>query len=247
MAKRGIVHKANRVFRWLESKNIIRKTPNIILDYKKDYPFLPILEDNYDIIRKECENILLHKSEITDVSRLMGNYTKGGIHTIKWKSFMLKSGKFVEENCKHCPETRKLLAQIPKVRTAFFSILDPNQYITPHEGYFDGFMRYHLGVIIPNNNANGECWIRIANSVIDKKQISILGDKYYWKNGEGVIFNDNYTHDAENKSNEVRVILWLDIERKLPFILSLINTFILNIAYSTKGVKQVAKNSVVKF
>lgn len=247
MAKSGILPRTNSVFRWMERRGIIQKTPNIIKDYHKDYPGLKILEDNHHIIRKECENILMKKEDITNVSQLLGDYTKGGIHTIKWKSFMLKSGSFLEENCKHCPETRKLLAQVPKVRMAFFSILDPKQYITPHEGYYDGYMRYHLGVIIPNNNENRECWIRIANAKIEKKTLPDLGDTYYWKNGEGVIFNDNYTHDAENTSDEVRVILWLDMERKLPRILSAINTFMLNIAYSTKGVKQVAKNSVVKF
>ena len=74
-----------------------------------------------------------------------------------------------------------------------------------------------------------------------------LGVTYYWKNGEGVIFNDNYTHDASNSSDEIRVILWLDIERKLPLLFSWLNTIMLNVAYSTKGVKQVAKNAVVKF
>ncbi|MEQ6122445.1 aspartyl/asparaginyl beta-hydroxylase domain-containing protein [Reichenbachiella sp. MALMAid0571] len=247
MTNRGIVYRVNSLFRKLEKIGVIRKTPNFVTDCYKDYPELKILEDNYPLIRKECENILTFKENITDVKNLMGNQTQGGIHTIKWKSFMLKSGVFVKENCEVCPETTKILTQVPGIRTAFFSILDPEQYITPHEGYYDGFMRYHLGVIIPNNNANQECWIRIANEKIDKTKISELGNKYYWKNGEGVLFNDNYTHDAHNQSKEIRVILWLDVERKLPLLLSLINKIMLNVAYSTEGVKKVAKNAVVKF
>lgn len=247
MANRGIVHKTNSFYRWLERINLIKKTPNIIKDYQKDYPHLRILEENYEVIRKECEQLLAKKDQITDVKNLMGNQTAGGIHVVKWKSFMFKSGVMVKENCKYCPETAALIAKIPKVRTAFFSILDPNQYITPHEGYYDGYMRYHLGVIIPNNNANNECWIRVTNGVSDKKKMAELGDTYHWKNGEGVIFNDNYTHDASNSSDEIRVILWLDVERKLPLLFSWLNTIMLNVAYSTKGVKQVAKNAVVKF
>ena len=247
MANRGILYKANSFYRWLERISLIKKTPNIIEDYQSDYPHLRILEDNYEIIRKECEQLLLRKEQITDVSSLMGEQTAGGIHVIKWKSFMLKSGIFVKENCIHCPVTASVLSKIPKVRTAFFSILDPNQYITPHEGYYDGFMRFHLGVIIPNNNVNKECWIRVTNGVSDKKKIAELADTYYWKNGKGVLFNDNYTHDASNQSNEIRVILWLDVERKLPLLFSWLNTLMLNIAYSTKGVRKVAKNAVVKF
>lgn len=247
MANRGIVYKTNSVFRWLEKIKVIEKTPNIIEDYEQDYPHLSILEENYEDIRKECEQLLKKKEQITDVKSLMGDNTAGGIHVIKWKSFMIKSGVLVKENCTHCPVTAATIAKIPKVRTAFFSILDPNQYITPHEGYFDGFMRFHLGVIIPNNNAYKECWIRVTNGVSDKKKMAELGDTYYWSNGKGVLFNDNYTHDASNSSDEIRVILWLDIERKLPLLLSWLNTLMLNIAYSTEGVKKVARNSVVKF
>ena len=246
MAERGILHGVNRAYRKLEKMGIIKKTPNLVFDYRKDYPKLKVLEDNYELIRKECEEILTFKEDITDVKNLMGNYTEGGIHAIKWKSFVIKSGVFVEENCRLCPETAKLIKMIPGVRTAFFSILDPKQYITPHEGYYDGFMRYHLGVVIPNNNANQECWLRLANSEIPDKDLPSKGDKYYWKNGEGILFNDNYTHDAKNDSDEIRVILWLDVERKLPLLLGMINTFLLNLAYSTKGVKKIAKNASVK-
>ena len=175
----------------------------------------------------------------------MGKQTAGGIHAIKWKSFMFKSGIFVEENCKLCPETTSLIKQIPGVRTAFFSILDPNQYITPHEGYYDGFMRYHLGVIIPNNNKNKECWIRVANAKIPHEELPEKGDKYHWENGKGILFNDNYSHDANNDSDEIRVILWLDVERKLPFLFRIINKIMLDIGFSSKSVKKVAENAVV--
>lgn len=247
MAKRGIIYRINSFFRWMESKNIIKKTPNFTRDYHKDYPKVSILEENYEMILEECRNLLQHKDQITDVKDMMGGYTSGGIHVVKWKSFMIKSGKFIKENCRHCPNTAALIGKIPKVRTAFFSILDPHQYITPHEGYYDGFMRYHLGVIIPNNNENNECWIRVTNGVSDKSKMEELGDRYYWKNGEGVLFNDNYTHDASNESDQIRVILWIDLERNLPVPISWINSLFLNIAYSTESVKKIRKNTIVKF
>ncbi|MEO9967205.1 MAG: aspartyl/asparaginyl beta-hydroxylase domain-containing protein [Reichenbachiella sp.] len=242
------IHRAtNNAFKKFEKSGFIKKTPNFILDYQKDYPKLKILEDNYEVVRKECEDILAFKDDIMDIKNLLGDYTKGGIHVVKWKSYVLKSGDFVQENCKFCPETTKILKQIPRLRTAFFSILDPNQYITPHEGYYNGFMRYHLGVIIPNNNENDECWIRIANDKIPHENLEAEGDKYYWKNGEGVLFNDNYSHDAKNESDQIRVILWLDVERKLPFPLRGINAFLLNIMFSTQIMKNVAKNAIIKF
>ena len=98
---------------------------------------------------------------------LGGGYTEGGIHSIKWKSFMFKSGDFLEENCKHAPKTTEILRQMPGIYTVFFSIIDQ-------------------------------------------------GEKYYWHNGEGVIFDDAYLHDAKNDSDEVRVVVWIDVRRKMP-------------------------------
>ena len=41
------------------------------------------------------------------------------------------------------------------------------------------------------------------------------GDVYYWKNGEGVVFDDTYMHEAFNDSDRVRVVLFLDVRRKM--------------------------------
>ena len=41
------------------------------------------------------------------------------------------------------------------------------------------------------------------------------------------MFNDNYLHDAANESDQVRVVLWLDMKRKMPPILNAINSFLL--------------------
>ncbi|WP_421872878.1 aspartyl/asparaginyl beta-hydroxylase domain-containing protein [Marinoscillum sp.] len=247
MADRSIVYRLNSFFRWLESKKVIKRSPSLTKDYLKDYPKLSLLEENFEVIRDECISLLTNKDKITDMKDLLGDHTSSSVHTVKWKTFMIKSGTLLKENCVHCPETAKLIDQVPKVRTAFFSILDPNQYITPHEGYYDGYMRYHLGIIVPNNNANGECWIRVANSVIDKSKMDELSETYYWKNGEGILFNDNYTHDACNNSDQIRVVLFMDMERKLPVPFSWLNTLILNIAYRTESVKKVRKNTTVKF
>lgn len=102
--------------------------------------------------------------------------------------------------------TAALLRQIPGLYTAFFSILAPKQYITPHWGYYKGFLRYHLGVIVPNNNEGRECFLRVnsdpefnARRTHDGVED---GETYYWKNGEGIVFDDNYLHDAATSRSE---------------------------------------------
>lgn len=237
----------NNFFKGIERLKLIQRTPGIVTDYENEYPEFRELEENHAIIKKECENLLSMKEDINDVQGMAGDNTVGGIHNIEWKSFMFKAGSFIEENCELCPETARMLKKIPGIRQTFFSILYPNQYIKPHRGYYYGFLRYHLGVIIPNNNKDKKCWIRVNEDVIDNRNFDKnsleKGSKYYWKNGEGVIFNDNYLHDAANETDEIRVIMWIYVERKFPFWLRWINKFFLFVAYQTKSAKKVAENA----
>ena len=162
---------------------------------------------------------------------------------------MFKAGHFIEENCELCPETAHLLKKIPRIRQAFFSILYPNQYITPHRGYYQGFLRYHLGVIIPDNNEDNKCWIRVNDDLVDNKNYDKSsmdrGKTYHWKNGEGIIFNDNYLHDASNETDEIRVVLWIDVVRKFPFWFDWLNLLLLKIGYQTKAARKVAEEAKV--
>ncbi|HYD47643.1 MAG TPA: aspartyl/asparaginyl beta-hydroxylase domain-containing protein, partial [Terriglobales bacterium] len=150
----------NRVFSRFEQAGLLPRLPAFDESYAA-YPELRRFEQSYDAIRAECEAILRLREQLTDVSSLGGDYTAGGIHTIRWKAFMLKSGEMIDPNCALVPQTAALVRSMPQVCNAFFSILEPNQYISPHWGYYKGFVRFHLGVIIPDDNAGGKCWLRV--------------------------------------------------------------------------------------
>ena len=67
-----------------------------------------------------------------------------------WRVFMFKAyDNWQENNCSKAPETTALLKQIPGITTAMFSILGPYKHIPPHNGFYKGVYRYHLGLIIP--------------------------------------------------------------------------------------------------
>lgn len=240
---------AASIFVRAEARGAFRKLPAFDRDFLGEYPALRILEDNYHVIRDECLGLLGKKFAIPNIDALSATYTSAGIHTISWKSFMFKSGKFVNENCALAPRTAAILRQIPDVYTAFFSILEPNQYIKPHWGYWKGFVRYHLGVVIPENNRDQLCWLRINSQpeAQDRSRREEIenGEKYYWKNGAGVLFDDTFLHDAANELNEVRVVLFLDIARKMPWHLSLVNRLFLFIAHADASVRRIRVNARV--
>ncbi len=235
------------IFVRAEQRGAFDKLPAFQRDLSQ-YPELAVLAANFPVIREECLALIGGGVRIPGMEELT-SYTSGGIHQIAWKSFMFKSGKFIDENCALAPKTAALLKGIPGVYTAFFSVLEPNQHIKAHWGYWKGFVRYHLGVVIPGNNREEKCWIRINTQAQarggDRAAIE-QGEKYHWHDGEAVLFDDTFLHDAANESDAVRVVLWLDIARKMPWMLAGMNRLLLWIGHRTPGIRQIRTNAKVR-
>ncbi|MCB1120201.1 MAG: aspartyl/asparaginyl beta-hydroxylase domain-containing protein [Verrucomicrobiae bacterium] len=250
---KDILIAVNRLFEKAMDWKWFPRTPLFWTDYHETYPHLSAFEQVYPKIRREVEEFLKESQKITDVKDLAGKYTAGGIHTIEWKSYLLKLGKFVEENCKGCPETAKALSQVPRVHVAFFSILFPGQYIKPHFGYYKGFLRYHLGIIIPQDyeeNAEPPCWLRINDDPMDNRKRDKTtierGEKYHWKEGKGVMFDDTLLHDASNQSDQIRVVLWLDVRRPMPRLLDWLHGLFVRAAMLHPFLGKVRKNATIE-
>lgn len=225
--KRALVRAIDGVYRRAEERGWIERLPAFSRDYHRHHHGLEALEDGYRVVRDECRAVLEIKERLTDLEALGGRYTAGRTNAIRWKTFPFKIGSFVAENAARCPRTAGLLERVPGLFTAFFSVLDARQYIRPHWGYYKGFVRYHLGVLIPEDNARRRCRLRVNADPGDnaRRDRSLIerGTAYYWRNGEGVVFDDTNLHDAGNDSDDVRVVLFLDLLRPMPLPLSLFN------------------------
>ena len=169
--KKFFTKTVNKVFRWFEDVGLMRRTPAYERDYYRTFPGLAELEAAHADVKAECLELLGIKEQLTDMRELGAGYTAGGIHKAQWKAFMFASGsRFIDENCARAPKTTAILKRIPNMDTAFFSVLDADQYITPHWGYYKGYLRYHLGVVIPENNANERCWLRVHDDLAGQRQ-----------------------------------------------------------------------------
>ena len=130
----------------------------------------------------------------------------------KWKMFFLKSNNIrFKRNCEQFPETMKIVDSDKNIVSAYFSILESNKMLTPHEGPWSGVLRMHLGVDIPNDGKG--C------------TLSVMGEEYQWQDGEVVVFDDTYTHFAINLTDHPRVVLFMDYMRPLPWPLHTLNKF----------------------
>lgn len=173
------------------------------------FPWAQTLETHWRTIRQELDAVLQFIPDLPrfhDISTRQSNISLDD----SWKTyFFFAHGLKAQANCDRCPETTRLLEQIPGLQVAFFSILAPHRHIPRHRGLYKGVIRYHLGLIVPEPRQ--DCWIRIDD------------EQYCWEEGKSLIFDDTYYHEVWNKTDGYRVVLFLDIERPLRFPWSAIN------------------------
>lgn len=147
----------------------------------------------------------------------------------KWRTLYLRAFNKNTNISKYFPITMDLINKCP-CTLAFFSVLEPHAKLEPHIGIYKGVIRYHLGLIVP------EEW--------DKCFIDIVGNKLYWREGEDLMFDDMFLHYVENKTDQQRVILFLDIKRNFGNIfLNTLNTIFLKFVKSNDALKNTIDNA----
>src|SRR5207244_6495383 len=67
-----------------------------------------------------------------------------------WKIFLfIAYGIRSRRNIDMCPQTWRIVQRIPGLKTAMFSILEPGKRLPPHRGPYNGVLRLHLGLVVP--------------------------------------------------------------------------------------------------
>ena len=176
---------------------------------------LGALESEWATIRSELDTVLEHRDRLAnfqDISTDQATLTDDN----RWKTYFFYGFGFRSDaNCDRCPETARLVASVPGMKTAMFSILAPGKHIPAHCGPYKGLVRYHLGLKVPTDRER--CRIRID-------------DRYAtWAEGRSLIFDDTYDHEVWNDTAEERVVLFLDVVRPLRFPMNLVNAVVLGV------------------
>jgi aspartate beta-hydroxylase len=164
------------------------------------------LERNVDAIRGELlallegqqgfEPFLADANE--EQSRTM---LRGSVTPPRWDAFFFyRHGRRYDANCARCPLTSALLDRLPLVRIdgyapeICFSVLTPGSHILPHTGVTNTRVVCHLPLLVPDDCA-----------------LVVGGEKHVWREGECVVFDDTYEHEAWNRSGRTRVVLLMDV------------------------------------
>jgi beta-hydroxylase len=167
----------------------------------KDFPELAALQASWETIREEAMRL-----DETGHIRAATGYNDLGFNSFfrsGWKRFYLKwYGETPPSALASCPRTVALLSAIPSIKGAMFAALPPGGKLVRHRDPYAGSLRYHLGLATPNAP---ECYIEVD------------GERYFWRDGEAVMFDETFIHHAENTTAQNRVILFCDIERPVRF------------------------------
>lgn len=166
---------------------------------EREFPGLRPLSENWQMMREEALKLYddgYIRTALNNNDIGFNSFFKRG-----WKRFYLKwYDQPLMSAQALCPRTVALLNGIPAVKGAMFALLSPNSYLNPHRDPFAGSIRYHLGLVTANSDA---CFIDVD------------GERYWWKDGEAVLFDETYIHSVENNTDVTRIILLCDIERPL--------------------------------
>jgi aspartate beta-hydroxylase/beta-hydroxylase len=205
------------VLNWFISPWIDIENRPVFFNVKRTCPMLSHVDESFLVIRKELVNALKsnHTVPYHHVDKVQRKLSEDSNNKKKWNTFFFKSLKGESAVAKDiCPKTFELISEIPNVTQAFFSILEEGKSIPKHKGPYRGYLRYHLGLVVPKENT----------------PIFFIDDKsYQWKEGESILFDDSFEHWVTNNSIEQRVVLVIDILRPLPNLGHVINNTIQSI------------------
>jgi len=177
------------------------------------FPFVAALEHSWTLIRGEVARLMMQKDfaafHETGADPLSVALDRG------WRSAPLLSyGVRSEVLIAQCPETWRLLQGVPGLVGAMFSVLEPGRFLPPHRGPYNGLLRLHLGLIVPD--------------VPDKVGIRVVDKIRPWEEGRALIFDDTLEHEAWNDTDQTRVVLLLDFARPLRMPVRLLNLLVLH-------------------
>lgn len=167
----------------------------------KTFSWVTELEADWRKIRAELDAVMKFRDAMPSFQEILKE-----VSTIQtdndWKTFFLAGiGMDCTANAQRCPETMRLLGRIPGMKTAFFSILSPHKHIPAHRGAFNGILRLHLALLVPEPR--------------ERVRIRIGNEFRHWTEGKALLFDDTFNHEVWNDTDGYRVVLFVDFARPL--------------------------------
>jgi aspartate beta-hydroxylase len=170
------------------------------------HPWARSLQDAFPRVREEALRVVREDAGLPEFikpgrGQQMNDYLGGDAPAPSWQAFFFyRRGKRFDDNHARCPQTSQVLESLDLCRIQdqapeiCFSVLRPRTVIKPHFGVTNARMVMHLPLDVPPDCALNVCGI----------------EQRTWREGELLMFDDTYEHEAWNHSDRTRVILLMD-------------------------------------
>jgi aspartate beta-hydroxylase len=174
---------------------------------RAQFPFLTEIERQTDVIRAEFLALLEDEDGMQPYVDMPERAPAAPMwrelnHSPRWRAYhFYRHGLPVAAHHARCPRTAAALDALPLMRVpehapeAMFSLLSPKTRIPPHTGVINGRLTVHLPLVVPPH-----CGALRAGE-----------ETREWQEGECLVFDDSFVHEAWNDSEHLRAVLIFDI------------------------------------
>ncbi len=176
-----------------------------VLDVESNFPDWKKFVGAWPEIRDEALAIVRRLQDVPRFHEIMREQAAISANDGRdWRLFILKAyGIANPKNMASCPILSSVVTASPDVLSASISFLAPNKHIPSHRGPFRGILRFYLPLAMPK-----------AADGLPAAALKIADSEYRLGDGECLLWDDTYPHEVWNRSEEVRIVLLLDVRRR---------------------------------
>jgi beta-hydroxylase len=221
------------------------RTPEF-LDKDVYFPKYKLFEDptNFIKLKEEVNNMLqltnngnelgLTRDSYSGANYDIGIDVKEDTNKVRaWRILNIKAGDtYSKDAIDHFPFLVKLLDGMPEIVSCVISILEEGVKIPIHTGYYKGIMRFMVPIIVPKDK--------------DNVFLCVNRIKYHWKEGETVLWDDNYPHKVYNNTNEIRIVIYMDVKRPFTGFVQIFNDTIIKLISNSDMIKKEIKKTEIQ-
>lgn len=173
---------------------------------REEFAWLPAIEAEFPAMRAELDAVLAEDLPFDPYVEATPGRPAPANHLLNDSSwgamYFWKGGVLVADNAARAPRTVAALAHAPlpviaeRSPFALWSRLEPGTHIAPHHGMLNTRLICHIPLMVPEG-----CALRVGNETRG------------WREGEALIFDDSFEHEAWNRGTGTRVVLIFEIWR----------------------------------
>src|SRR5580704_13353653 len=175
-----------------------------ILDLAQDFPAGRALVDAWPALRDEAQAVARNLKSVPRFHEIMPEQASISANDGRdWRMYILKAyGVEQKAHLEACPILVALIDGKPDILSASFSFLGPHKHIPPHRGPMRGIIRLYMMLSMPHLEDGRPGAV-----------LTIAKTDHRLEDGQYLLWDDTFEHEARNECDLVRIVLSLDIWR----------------------------------